>query len=211
MEGATILTAAEEGREKKAISPCAILRPRGGQNTSPIDERLDPARSLKPSALVSHVHTTKQAPTSPLLPPLPRLVSDHHDFACQGRCRLQVRPPPPGLLLMALPAFSGSASAPVSGHRDDRTAAQKEETSKVKHVSFSALPVVASPRLTCDCRCCLLAACRYGDRHECQHAARVPRQPPQVDRQPHAAAGPGDPDKHTRRYHPHASREVQGT
>ena len=165
-EGATILTAAEEGLEKKAMSPCAILRPRGGQNASPIDE-LDPAPLARPSPPPSHVHTTKQTPTSPSLPQSARLVSDHHGCACQGRRRLQVCPSPPGLLLLALSAGSCATRCLFSACGGVRAAAQEEETPKIKHVYFPALSVVAWPRLTCGRRCCLLTAGGYGDGHEC--------------------------------------------
>lgn len=202
------MTAAEEGLEKKAMSPCAILRPRGGQNKSPIDE-LDPARPARPTPrLSSHVHNAKQTPTSPSLPPSPRLVSDHHGCACQGRRRLQVCPPSARLLLLALSAGSCATRCSDPGCGGFRAAAQEEETPQVEQVPLPALSVVAWPRLTCNRRCCLFTAGGYGHGHECQHTTRVSRQPPEGDRQPHAAAGLGHPDKHPRRCHCYTLREV---
>lgn len=78
-------------------------------------------------------HKSRPSPPSPLVP-------DHHGRARQGRRRLQVRPPSPGLLLLALPASPSPAYRLVrTGCRRPRAAAQEEETTKVKHVFFASL------------------------------------------------------------------------
>ncbi len=185
-------------------------------NRAPVDDRdsdapqslTQPIRiSRPPNPVKTYAHIS-----SPLLQPSPRVFLSTlllHGRPRSRRCSL------PNCfettrLFMALPAWR-SPTSPTSRLLSHGQRPKEEEAAKVKHVSSARLVCPwCEPWLTCRCRCRLLAACGYGDGHEREHPARLPRQSPQGYWEPYAPPGSCHHHQHTGRYGQNSLGEVQG-
>ena len=208
--GAEILTAEEEGRAKKDMSPWAMLDQAeddagvdadegepvldADQHSQRGDAHTTPAKIYAHTSAASIPHCGPCTAGARFLVSLRNHHLRRHGWPRARRCCLQKCAVQAGLHFLALsaataPAITAGRAFHSGGGRCGPF--QEEEAAQVKHV-FLARPVClwCQPWLTCRCRCRLLAARGHRHGHKCEHTARLPREPPQGDREPHAAPGP---------------------